>query len=363
MTNKVLCVFHSPCLDGFASAWVVGYRLGFDNVEFVGVKYGDPVPDMTDREVYIVDFSYPPAILIPAAKTAKSITVLDHHKTAKDQWAPVPLDEAAHEMLMKLHPDSNGVFYRAGASSLPEDPEIIGVKLAPMPSNLEVVFSDIRAGVGTVWDRFFLGQDFPIVLNAIDCGDRWKMDESVRVRDVCEYCRGLGYLRVTPEKLASFSGLIGDTNSLPSKWMKYHEIADQGNAIAAAYDNLINEIVPFNNPRMVRLAGFDVPCHAVPDFFKSSVGNRFDKEYPFSITYDDNLVLGHRKFSLRSDQEKGVNVEVIAKAFGGGGHVSAAGFIIPFERAAIGSSIQDMLDAQYFVLYGRSMRDGLYHPD
>jgi hypothetical protein len=145
--------------------------------------------------------------------------------------------------------------------------------------------------------------------------------------------------------------------------MKYHEIADQGNAIAAAYDNLINEIVPFNNPRMVRLAGFDVPCHAVPDFFKSSVGNRFDKEYPFSITYDDNLVLGHRKFSLRSDQEKGVNVEVIAKAFGGGGHVSAAGFIIPFERAAIGSSIQDMLDAQYFVLYGRSMRDGLYHPD
>jgi hypothetical protein len=341
-SERVLVCYHSPCLDGFASAWVVGHRFGFDNVEFIGVKYGDPVPDMTDREVYIVDFSYPPEVLIPAAKTAKKIVVLDHHETARQQWRSI------------THPDKPEVrLYRNGMIkqwSEPHQSLLPVITYSELPDNLEVIFSDSKAGVGTTWDRLFLEQDFPIVLNAIDCGDRFKMGEFERVRDVCEYCRAQGFLRASPANFTKFTNLIEETDSHDTMWSNYETIADQGAFIATAYDNLLAEFVPFDKPNLIEFVGYTVPCHAVPDFFKSSVGARFGKQYPFSITYDDNLVPGHRKFSLRSDQETGVDVEMIAKQFGGGGHQHAAGFTVPFTIRTLDSSVRSMLANRWVEL-------------
>ena len=328
--SKVLCVFHSPCLDGFASAWIVGHRFGFDNVEFVGVKYGDPVPDMTDREVYIVDFSYPPVVLIPAAKTAKSIVVLDHHETAKQQWKPASTRDGV--VLYDLGDWRDALGY---PSEFPLH--------EPMPSNLRVEFRDDVAGVGTTWDNFFDETTLPLLLNAIDNGDRWVFDKFERVRDVCEYCRAHGFTRASSANFTKFTKLVESTDS-EDPWGNYHDIADRGAEIATVYDNLLLEFVPFDNPRLIEFAGYVVPCHAVPDFFKSSVGDRFGKKYPFSITYDDNLVPGHRKFSLRSDKNGGVDVEVIAKRLGGGGHEHAAGFLIPFKYPHHDASVETMLE-------------------
>lgn len=50
--------------------------------ECVPASYGDEPPDCSDRDVIIVDFSYPRDVLEYMAEQAKSLRVLDHHKTA-----------------------------------------------------------------------------------------------------------------------------------------------------------------------------------------------------------------------------------------------------------------------------------------
>jgi hypothetical protein len=357
MTKKILCIHHSPCLDGFASAWVVGHHYGFDNVEFVGVKYGDPVPDMTDREVFIVDFSYPPAILIPAAAKARSVVVLDHHKGAKIDWTPVPLNEATLAAMMEQYPDCDGKFYRGEAVPMPDACEAVGIALIPKPKNLEVIISDDYAGTVTTWNYFYPRGAVPPVLDAIDHGDRWVFNKLTRVREVCEYCRSQGFLTGSADKFEHFGKTVLGEGAPVDLWKNYGDIANKGKDVIKVYDSLVDEMIPWDNPNLIEFPFLPhelrstIPCHAVPDFFKSGVGDRFGKFYPFSITYDDNLVPGHRKFSLRSDKETGMDVERIARMFGGSGHKNAAGFIIPFNTKTSDSSVRSMLTNRWVELH------------
>ena len=78
-----LCIYHGNCADGFGAAWVVRRALG-EHVDFHAGVYQDDPPDVTDREVILVDFSYKRAVLEKMAESATNILVLDHHKTAAD---------------------------------------------------------------------------------------------------------------------------------------------------------------------------------------------------------------------------------------------------------------------------------------
>src|SRR6478736_8978193 len=76
-----LCIYHSPCYDGFTAAWVV--RQAFPDAKFIGANYGDEPPDVRGKEVIVVDFSYPRDVLERMHEQAKSLLVLDHHKSAE----------------------------------------------------------------------------------------------------------------------------------------------------------------------------------------------------------------------------------------------------------------------------------------
>ncbi len=82
MKMPALVLYHANCTDGFCSAWVA--KLFLRQAEFVPVQYGRPVPDVLNREVYILDFSYPRAVLEKMRLEATSLVVLDHHKTAAE---------------------------------------------------------------------------------------------------------------------------------------------------------------------------------------------------------------------------------------------------------------------------------------
>jgi nanoRNase/pAp phosphatase (c-di-AMP/oligoRNAs hydrolase) len=56
----------------------------------------------------------------------------------------------------------------------------------------------------------------------------------------------------------------------------------------------------------------------------SEIAGELAKGMPFGACYFDRFD-GKRQWSLRSD-EQGVDVSLIAKAHGGGGHAHAAGF-------------------------------------
>jgi len=81
-----ICIYHGNCADGFTAAWAVWKRFG-DSVEYIPGVYGESPPDVTGKNVVIVDFSYKRPVLLEMTKTARTVLVLDHHKTAEADLA------------------------------------------------------------------------------------------------------------------------------------------------------------------------------------------------------------------------------------------------------------------------------------
>jgi oligoribonuclease NrnB/cAMP/cGMP phosphodiesterase (DHH superfamily) len=79
--TKATVIYHAGCVDGFTAAWVL-WTIWGDEAEYIPAHYGSEPPDVTVRDVYVVDFSYPRETLLEMA-TAASLRVLDHHKTAR----------------------------------------------------------------------------------------------------------------------------------------------------------------------------------------------------------------------------------------------------------------------------------------
>jgi oligoribonuclease NrnB/cAMP/cGMP phosphodiesterase (DHH superfamily) len=89
MENRILCVYHANCFDGFTAAWVVRNYFGAEKVDMHPANYGEPVPSVRDREIVIVDFSYPLQELKALAQI-NNVLVLDHHKTAAEALKDLP---------------------------------------------------------------------------------------------------------------------------------------------------------------------------------------------------------------------------------------------------------------------------------
>jgi len=84
--NKTLCIYHANCPDGFAAAWAVRHALG-DEVEFYKGVHQQAPPDVSGRDLVLVDFSYKKDVLLDMLKVAASITILDHHISAQKELA------------------------------------------------------------------------------------------------------------------------------------------------------------------------------------------------------------------------------------------------------------------------------------
>ena len=64
-----MCIYHGNCADGFGAAWVVRKALG--EIDFHPGKYQEPPPDVTGKDVVMVDFSYKRPVLLEMAEKAK----------------------------------------------------------------------------------------------------------------------------------------------------------------------------------------------------------------------------------------------------------------------------------------------------
>lgn len=81
--REPLVLYHADC-DGFCSAFILWLSLDGKG-EYRAVQYGHHAPtnaEVKDREVYILDFSYPRTDLVRIKSIARGLLVLDHHKTA-----------------------------------------------------------------------------------------------------------------------------------------------------------------------------------------------------------------------------------------------------------------------------------------
>jgi len=83
-----LCIYHKNCPDGFGAALSVKVFLDreFSNEpqEWLAAHHDDLPPNVAGKNVYIVDFAYKRDVLLKLKQQAKTLQVIDHHVTAKN---------------------------------------------------------------------------------------------------------------------------------------------------------------------------------------------------------------------------------------------------------------------------------------
>ncbi len=273
---KPLCIYHGNCPDGFGAAWAVWRRYGSD-VEFHAGVHQTPPPAVTGRDVIMVDFSYKRAVLIEMGDQARSIVVLDHHKTAAEE-------------LEAFAPASDGSW-----------PHLV------IQAHLDME----RSGAMMAWEHFHPDQEAPAILRHIQDQDLWRF-ELPDTREI------LAALLSHPYDLEIWNGLM-EAN--------LEDLRREGEAIERKHHRDVVELVGISRRRMV-IAGHDVPVANLPYTLASDACHLMAKDEPFACCYMDTP--DGRLFELRS-LEDGVDVSKIAVRYGGGGHEHAAGF-----RAEIG---------------------------
>jgi len=89
--KRRLVIYHAPCLDGTTAAWAAWRAFGDSDTEYLPAKYGDPPPmDVAGRDVIVLDFSYSRADMLAMYHDARTLLVLDHHKSAEIALKDLP---------------------------------------------------------------------------------------------------------------------------------------------------------------------------------------------------------------------------------------------------------------------------------
>lgn len=285
-----LIIYHASCMDGIASLWAAKQWLL--EVEPFAASYGKAPPDVTDRVVYILDFSYPREVLIEMHSKAKSLVVLDHHESAMQNL----------EGLEFTHFDMS------------------------------------RSGCALAW--FFFSENIgfykhnclPPVLEYIEDRDLWKF-ELPDSKEVSEYLRAV----------INWDGEVGDNlmtlDNIDEYWEdQYDNIVDMGTTILANRDKQVAETVSGVFYLDFNLEGrfYALPCCFSVFSIRSEVGHALaslpDNEYKVGVSIQG---MHNGKFGLSFRGLEGTDLALsLAKTFGGGGHKCASGAAIGVTELA-----------------------------
>ena len=284
---KKLCIYHGNCADGFGAAYAVWKALG-DDVEFHPGVYQDPPPDVTGRDVILVDFSYKLPVLEEMAKTARTITILDHHKSA------------AEDLVHFANPDLMAMAFS----------EFANVAEVEVFLPIRALFDMERSGVMIAWNYFHHDTPPPKLFEHIQDRDLWRF-KLPGTRAIQAALFSYPYDFEVWERLIDSFDEAGATRLL-----------DEGSAIERKHFKDIDELLKVVTVRMT-IGGHEVPCANLPYTMSSDAGHQLAQGRPFAACYW--YTPGGTVFSLRST-EQGLDVSEIAKQYGGGGHRNAAGF-------------------------------------
>ena len=262
--KETVLLYHSNCPDGFGAAWSFWKKYG-DSIDYIPVSHGVEPPDVSGLNVFIADFCYKRDILLSLKDKAKSITVLDHHKSAEEDCGD--LDFCTFDME--------------------------------------------HSGAYMAWRYLNPNDRVPLLIKYIEDRDlwRWKLDSTESILSAVDS------FEKTFDNWDMLSDCLDEVNS-PS----WGRVKTMGDGILQYKKSLISSLM--RNVHNISIAGKSVPAINIP-FFQSEVAAELAKECDYAAAYyfDGESY----KFSLRS-KTHGSDVSLIAGMFGGGGHKNAAGF-------------------------------------
>uniref|UniRef100_A0A6M3J4F5 DHH family protein n=1 Tax=viral metagenome TaxID=1070528 RepID=A0A6M3J4F5_9ZZZZ len=272
--------YHSADLDGHCSGALV--KLNYEKCEMIGINYGDPFPWESlvySEEIYMVDFCLQPFSEMIELSSVSDLVWIDHHKTAIENYEKYINED--RRPIRGLRRDGIGACqlvweYLTKNSLVGREPKV--------PTFVKLLAEY------DVWNH-----SDPRAL-PFQYGMRHQKDTS-------------------PEKIELWSSLF-DTE-------RVQQITEVGGIILEYQDS--------QNAKYVKSCAFETELDGLKLIAINLMltnSKIFDSVWN-QEKYDGMLTFGWRKgrwtVSLYTDKP-GVDMSVIAKNRGGGGHVGAAGF-------------------------------------
>ena len=273
-------IYHSPCSDGLASAWIIKYYISLE-AELIQCYAGKaPKYDVTyfaNKNVIFVDIYPPNDYLIELSKVAKYICILDHHETNYTNYFSIEKE---------------------------------------LGQNVEVHFDNTRSGCMITWDHFCQGKERPWFINYI--GDRdlwtWKLENSVEINNA-----------LYTDDHITFEGL-------PKLLTKnIDEFIERGKYLTEHKNKLIDANIK-NYTVASSYDGYYIYVYTGRVDISSDVGNKLmtipidkiNKLPDFTVYWRYDAVSKKYWLSLRSN-DNSTDVSKICQKYGGGGHRNASG--------------------------------------
>jgi len=282
-----LIITHAKCPDGWCAALITKRR--YPEAEIMPLDHGEPVPfdAVRDKNVIVVDFSWPNREdNIELHRIAKSFHIFDHHKSAFEKLEGLDF----------------------------------------------VTFDMKRSGAGLAWDYLF-GKDskgliWPTFDDVLDGNNLfhsrpWYVDY-VEDRDLWNWA--LPDSKAVSSYLMSLPMTVEGWSRLDSPFLSASDAAVLGEGILRHVDRYVQEAAHEAQRGFLQIAdGRYLTAEVVncPYMNCSEVGNVLAKRADVGITWFERAD-GQTQFSLRSEGD--IDVSAIAKTYGGGGHLHAAGF-------------------------------------
>lgn len=295
-----VCVYHKSCADGFCSAYIVWtalVKLGGRNVDFIAMNPSSIVDDdllnkFADKTVLIVDLSFSRDGLLNIKHVAKDVIVIDHHKTAMDDLND--LDFAVFDM----NYSGAGLLWKTYVKYLERNG--FPAPDAEFPSML----------VQYVQDRDLY---------------RFRLQNSESINS---YIQSMEFDFEIWDKLDSLLSNVEGTK----------EVTILGGVVLSIQHKMASELIPFAKPvnlfidmnkdDTVKAMVLNCPVRQLISMTGDKI-LKIEKDKPDNEKIDVAIMYtcfpdGGILFSMRSVPF--FDASVIAKAWGGGGHVNACGF-------------------------------------
>ena len=269
-------IYHANCYDGFTAAWIAHKAfsemgVAEEKIILIPALYGDSAPEVDQRDfVYILDFSYPRAVLLAIREDAYGLIVLDHHKSAAKELEGIP-----------------GCTYDVD-----------------------------RSGAGMTWDHFFNPEPRPHWVDCVEDRDLWKF----RYVETPEIHAALTSYPMTLGCWYGINGMHRDVLCIRGKVVKeylevyYRKVIPQRRHITVYKTPEDETGIPWT------FLNVDYQnCSEIMHLMLEE-----DSHTDVACTYYMRNT-GEWVYSIRS-RANGPDVSKIAKSHGGGGHKHAAGF-------------------------------------
>lgn len=260
--KEIVVLYHKDCPDGFGAAWTAR-RIFKNKADYIGMEHQfSPSKELKNKELYFFDFCWPAPVMQKLLKENKSITVIDHHITAKNTTESVP----------------------------------------------NHLYSEKNSGSALVWRYFNPSVRLPLLLRYVEDIDLWKFKLPFS-RDVMAFMETVPYDFKVWDKLA-----IDFENS------KRRQIHIRAGKLISVYQEKIIDKAASDGER-VMFNGYSALVVNSP-ILNSQIGNVIIKKgFPVGIIWSEKN--GNARVSLRGNGK--VDVSKLAAKYGGG-HKSAAGF-------------------------------------